>query len=128
MKKIKLFYRKKMQQNKLREKMKFLSRKKIKNHRLLYKNYKKKLKYQFVITDKQLIIKKENGEDDEIIDRQNTAHINDEILRLEEMIKQQSEEDIITKYDILFEFKDIQSVDEENMLKSLQEKRSISYK
>lgn len=120
--KIKLFYRKKMQQNKLREKIKLLSRQKDKKSQIALQKLQKKLNYQFIVTDKQLIIKKENGEDDEIIERQNTAHLYDEILRLEELIKEQSEEDIISKYDILFEFKDIKDVDEEKILKTIQEK------
>ena len=120
--KIKLFYRKKMQQNKLREKMKMLSRQKDKKSQIALQKLQKKLKYQFIVTDRQLIIKKETGEDDEIIDRQNTAHIYDEIMKLEGQIKKQSEEDIITKYDILFEFQDLKSINEENLLKQFQEK------
>lgn len=120
--KIKLFYRKKMQQNKLREKIKILSRKKDKKSQLALQKLQKKLKYQFIITDKQLIIKKDTGEDEEVIERQNTAHLYDELLRLEKEIKKQSAEDIVTKYDILFEFEDIKTMDEENMLRKLQEK------
>ena len=120
--KIKIFYRKKMQQNKLREKMKFLSRQKDKKSQIALQKLQKKLKYQFIVTDKQLIIKKGDGEDDEIIERQNTAHLYDEISRLEELIKDQSEEDIISKYDILFEFKDMKDVDEEKILKTIQDK------
>ena len=120
--KIKIFYRKKMQQNKLREKMKFLSRQKDKKSQIALQKLQKKLKYQFIVTDKQLIIKKGDGEDDEIIERQNTAHLYDEISRLEDLIKDQSEEDIITKYDILFEFKDMKDVNEEKILKTIQDK------
>ena len=126
--KIKLFYRKKMQQNKLREKMKFLSRQKDKKSQIALQKLQKKLKHQFIVTDKQLIIKKEDGEDDEIIERQNTAHLYDEILRLEDLIKEQSEEDIISKYDILFEFRDMKDIDEEKILKTIQEKEKIFYK
>ena len=77
--KIKIFYRKKMQQNKLREKMKFLSRQKDKKSQIALQKLQKKLKYQFIVTDKQLIIKKRDGEDDEIIERKNTAPLYDEI-------------------------------------------------
>lgn len=124
---IKLFYRKKMQQNKLKEKIAMLSKLKDKKSQIALQKLQKKLKQEFIISEKNLIIKNEAGKEIENINRNITSYIAEVVQDIDNQIKHRSMDDITKKYDILFEFQDFAKLDENQMLQEL-EKRETSLK
>ena len=124
---IKLFYRKKMQQNKLKEKIMMLSKMKDKKSQIALQKLQKKLKHEFIVSDRNLIIKNEMGEEIENINRNITTYISETLQDINNEIKLKSMDDITKKYDILFEFQDIAKLDENAMLQEI-ENREMSLK
>ena len=119
---IKSFYTTKMQLKKLKEKIELLSKQKDKKSLIALEKLKKKANYEVIITDTNLIIKNDLGEEIVNAYREKTSYIKQVENDINMRMDKESHEYITNKYDILFEFQEISNINEETLLKDIKNK------